>query len=712
MAALATIAALILCFWLPKKHTASLSIAVYLAAVAVISVLTFTSGGTTSPFISSWIIVALFASFFGSVVVGAMAAIFVLQVLITHADQSLEIPVIISHLIFGIAPLMLSFVLWHRQPSKKSDNSFRDLANRLSIVEGKSDLVISTIDDGVMSINRSGVIDLINPSAQTLVGWNQGDALGLDWRSVLKLATADGREISETENPVAMALQNKEATRSDELFLLTSSDRKRAVSLVSSPVGDGSDGIIVVFRDITDQKASEREQTEFISTASHEMRTPVASIEGYLGLALNPATATIDEKAREYITKAHESARHLGELFQNLLDISQSEDGRLNNEPQVIDVSAMSGNILEGLIPMAQQKNLRLIFKPNPSLQTDVSDRKLQPVFYADVDSNHFREVVSNLIENAIKYTHSGDIILDVAGDDKLVTVSVQDTGIGIPAEDLPHLFQKFYRVDNTDTREIGGTGLGLYLCRRLAEVMGGHLRVESEYKKGSTFFLDIPRMSHEDAMDKLNNLTEAPPTITHDRQADYAQSSKEQANEAVSFYDEVELRSETIKIPVEIIPDETVQVKDHSTNQAEPNSEPTTELTSSSTQQLTPPAVEQQYQSPYMQPTQSAQTMPFYPQEEVQQAVGLQQSNHTPPQQPHPTMTLADIEVMAAERIASITTPPQQHVSPNLPAEPTNHTHQTPKAPAAVTTQKPRQMPTQYPSRDHQIGVPPRNYP
>ena len=128
-------------------------------------------------------------------------------------------------------------------------------------------------------------------------------------------------------------------THSDKLFLITSSEKRILVSIVSSPVGKDGEGIIVVFRDITREKAEERQQAEFISTASHEMRTPVASIEGYLGLALNPATAHIDEKARDFITKAHKSARHLGKLFQDLLDISKAEDGRLKNEPKVIDVN-------------------------------------------------------------------------------------------------------------------------------------------------------------------------------------------------------------------------------------------------------------------------------------------------------------------------------------------------------------------------------------
>ncbi|OYX43401.1 hypothetical protein B7Y94_01685 [Candidatus Saccharibacteria bacterium 32-49-12] len=448
-----------------------------------------------------------------------MILLVVAQVIAANASQPLGLPMIITYLIFGITPLLLGFVLWHRQPEKRTDHSLRDLAKRLSTVEGKSDVVINTIDDGVMAINKTGLIDLINPSAQTLVGWDKGDALGLDWRSVLKLVNLEGREVAEDLNPIAQALNTNSAVHTDKLMLLTQSDRKRQISITVTPVSQGEGGVIMVFRDITKEKAEEREQAEFISTASHEMRTPVASIEGYLGLALNPATAQIDDKARDYITKAHQSARHLGELFQNLLDISKAEDGRLKNEPQVIDVAAMTGSIFESLEPLAKSKQLRYFFKPNPSFEADSAERRLQPVFYSNIDPSHFRELVGNLIENAIKYTPAGEVIVDVGGDEKLVTVSVQDTGIGIPSEDLPHLFQKFYRVDNSDTREIGGTGLGLYLSRKLAEAMGGHLRVESEYKKGSTFFLDIPRLSHEEAMRKLNELPETPPVIELDHQ-------------------------------------------------------------------------------------------------------------------------------------------------------------------------------------------------
>lgn len=515
IAAATSIISTILCFWLPKKHTSAVSIIVYFMAVSLIGTLIFTSGGIDSPFISSWLTVALFAGLFGGIVSAIMVLLAIAQIFISSQAGVFDLPIVAGHLIFGLAPIALGFVLWHRQPkSKKADNSFSDLANKLSTAEGKSDVVISSIDDGVISIDRGGIIDLINPAAEKLIGWKKGDALGLDWKSVLKLANSEGKELPEIENPVAKSLLDNSPIHDDTLQIITSSDRKRLVSIVSSPVGRG-DGIIVVFRDITKEKAEEREQAEFISTASHEMRTPVASIEGYLGLALNPATAQIDDKARDFITKAHQSAKHLGELFQNLLDISQAEDGRLKSSPEVIDVSAMVGDIFEGLSPIAAAKNLRYIYKPSPSSGgSDNPNRQLRPVFYSHVDPSHLREVVSNLIENAIKYTLVGDVQVDVDGDDKIVTISIQDSGIGIPTEDIPHLFQKFYRVDNTDTREINGTGLGLYLCRRLAESMDGTIRVESTYKQGSTFFLDIPRMSHEDAMEKINMAAEEHPEI------------------------------------------------------------------------------------------------------------------------------------------------------------------------------------------------------
>lgn len=502
MAGIGSLIVLILCFWLPRKHETGIGIFVYLLTVAVAAITIITSGGVVSPFLVMWIIVAIFAGFFGAIILGMMGLLVILQIIATSVQQGVNIQFIIGYLFFGFLPLIFSLVLWIRR--QKTDDNTSNLENRLSAVESKSDVVINAIDDGVLAISKDGNIELINPSAQQIIGWDQGDALGLNWKSVLKLVTSDGKDVEDLDNPIAQSLSKNQPTHNDKLFLLTSSEKRILVSIVSSPVGTDGEGIIVVFRDITKEKAEEREQAEFISTASHEMRTPVASIEGYLGLALNPATAHIDEKARDFITKAHESAQHLGRLFQDLLDISKVEDGRMKNNPKIINVNEFLKDIFDGLATKASEKQLNYIFMPD--IIDEGKEKSLQPIFYANIDPDHFREVVSNLIENAIKYTPSGEVVVNITGDDKQISVSVKDSGIGIPAEDIPHLFQKFYRVDNSDTREIGGTGLGLYLSRRLAEAMSGNLRVESKYKEGSTFYLEIPRINSSDAKQRLES--------------------------------------------------------------------------------------------------------------------------------------------------------------------------------------------------------------
>lgn len=503
VAAIGSLIMLILCFWLPKKHETSVGIFVYLLTVVVSVVTIITSGGVVSPFLAMWIIVAIFAGFFGIAILGIMALLVVLQIIAFVIHSGINTQFIIGHIFFGFLPLIFSLILWGRR--QQIDNSVSNLENKLSAVEGKSDVVINAINDGVLAISKDGNIELINPSAQQIIGWEQGDALGLNWKSVLKLVASDGKEVDDIENPISQSLSKNQPAHSDKFFLLTSSEKRILVSVVSSPVGTDGEGVIVVFRDITKEKAEEREQAEFISTASHEMRTPVASIEGYLGLALNPATANIDEKARDFITKAHESAQHLGRLFQDLLDISKVEDGRMKNNPKIININEFLKEIFEGLAPKANEKQLNYIFAPD--MIDEGKEKSLQPIFYANIDPDHFREVTSNLIENAIKYTPSGDVTVDITGNDKQISISVKDSGIGIPAEDIPHLFQKFYRVDNSDTREIGGTGLGLYLSRRLAETMSGNLRVESKYKEGSTFYLEIPRVSSAEATQRLENI-------------------------------------------------------------------------------------------------------------------------------------------------------------------------------------------------------------
>lgn len=496
VAGVAALTSVVFYFVEPKKISFIPPLTVYLLFTAATGLLVVQTGGTNSPFIALWMLV----SFFGGVFAlwGFLPILFACMVFVAveYLSNNFSIGLVSVTVFTSIIPLVIGTVIWRDHGESAETRDVKNLANELSEVANKSEIVINAIGDGVIAIDSKGIIQLINPAGQEILGWGKQDALMLNYKSVLRLTDLNNHELDPSKDPIQQVLNTNQQVRSGNLTLSTKSEKKITVSLVVSPVGEAGNGVIAVFRDVTKETAEEREQAEFVSTASHEMRTPVASIEGYLGLALNPNTAVIDDKAREFIMKAHEAAQHLGRLFQDLLDVSKSEDGRMTNTPKVVDMSELTATITQGLEAKAKEKNLQLSFKPN----TQTGEKKIAPVYFVNVDNDHVREVLDNLIENAIKYTPQGTVEVDINGTDDKVTISVKDSGLGIPAEDIPHLFQKFYRVDNIDRQSIGGTGLGLYLSRRLAEAMGGRLWVESVYKQGSTFFLELPRITSQEA--------------------------------------------------------------------------------------------------------------------------------------------------------------------------------------------------------------------
>jgi len=502
--------------WTPIKDFGILALISYIFLLITCGTIIVGSDGLHSPFIALWICLSAFATAFG---IRGMLPAFIgpvgYAVYLYISNPSTAFDAFLMLAIIVAVPLTASYIIFHGRKRKDTGaNSYNQLASELSEATNKAEIVINAIDEGVIALGSGGVIELMNPAAQRIIGWGKADALGLDYRSVLKLANDKGEPVAESTDPVGRVLATNTTVETKDFYVTTGSGKRIALSIVVSPIGQPGQGVIVVFRNITREKAEEREQAEFISTASHEMRTPVASIEGYLGLALNPQTAQVDDKARDFIQKAQGAAQHLGRLFQDLLDVSKAEDGRLSNHPKIVDVASFIEDVVEGLRPKADEKGLRLFYEPSLD-DKERGERTLTPVFYANLDNDHLREVMSNLVENAIKYTPKGDVIVNVKGDEEHVVVSIKDSGIGIPREDMPHLFQKFYRVDNTQTREIGGTGLGLYLCRRLAEVMGGRIWAESEFGKGSTFFLEIPRTNREEAMRLIeaaeNNISPEP---------------------------------------------------------------------------------------------------------------------------------------------------------------------------------------------------------
>jgi PAS domain S-box-containing protein len=404
-------------------------------------------------------------------------------------------------LLAGGAAWWLAF----RHGKRKNSASTAKLADSLRNAQTKGDIILSTIEDGVVLIDGQGVVQLFNQGAGAITGWDIEDAKGLDWKLVFNFIDKKGEPVTEAETPFAKALKSAQTVRDSTATIISKSNMTIATSFSVTPTLENGTvtGMIAVFRDVSAERQEENQRAEFISTASHEMRTPVAAIEGYLSLSLNEKVATIDARARDYLQKAHASTKHLGELFQDLLTSAKAEDGRLTNHPEVVEMGGFMEQLTSDLHFSAQKKNLAMDFMIGNNSVIDASspgqltgDKVIRPLYYVQVDPDRLREVVTNLFDNACKYTDAGKISLGLTGNDSIVQIYIRDTGHGIPPEDIAHLFQKFYRVDNSATRTIGGTGLGLFICRKIVELYRGRIWVESTLGQGSTFYINLPRLS------------------------------------------------------------------------------------------------------------------------------------------------------------------------------------------------------------------------
>lgn len=407
------------------------------------------------------------------------------------------------------------YLFWRRFYSQTSNQEVDRLTTLLKTRQSQTEILLQSVADGVIVTDTKGNITLINPAAAKLSGWSAEEATGINVNQVLKLSYEDTKPLQGEDKAIFEAVLSKKQSVNKTLQLTPKSATgtaaapasKLIISLVVSPIlvppSNETVGAVAVLRDISKEREQENQRAEFISTASHEMRTPVAAIEGYLALALNPKVSNIDTKARSYLDKAHASTQHLGKLFQDLLTSAKAEDGRLASHPQVVELGALLEQVTDSLKFAADKKGLQTEFilgTTETGSHAVAGGKTIQPLYYVFVDADRIREVITNLFDNAIKYTDKGRITIGLTGNQQVVQMYVQDTGPGIPTEDIPHLFQKFYRVDSSATRTVGGTGLGLFICRKIVELYRGRIWVESEVGKGSTFYINLPRLTTEKA--------------------------------------------------------------------------------------------------------------------------------------------------------------------------------------------------------------------
>jgi PAS domain S-box-containing protein len=419
--------------------------------------------------------------------------------------SNMTIMIVLGAVMVAALLLVTAAQLRRRRNAAASKNR---LVSELHNEETKTNIILNGINDGVVVIDNQQLIQFFNPGAEAITGWSSAEADGLSYKSALKLVDDKGQAYDDLHDPISRLLKEGKPIHDNQANLLSKSNKTLAVDLSISPLIDDKkriSGAVVILRDVSEARQQEHQQVEFISTASHEMRTPVAAIEGYIALAMNDKVSTVDSRARGYLEKAHESTQHLGQLFQDLLTSAKAEDGRLSNHPAVVELGALLEQLVSDLKFAAEKKGLGMEYSMGGNHTIDASkghtvSKVVQPLFFTYVDPERLREVITNLFDNAIKYTDNGKITIGLTGDDKLIQFYIRDTGHGIPAEDIPHLFQKFYRVDNSATRTVGGTGLGLFICRKIIELYQGRIWVASELGKGSTFYINLPRLSPQKA--------------------------------------------------------------------------------------------------------------------------------------------------------------------------------------------------------------------
>ncbi|MCA9332896.1 PAS domain S-box protein [Candidatus Saccharibacteria bacterium] len=467
------------------------------------------TGQFKSYYMIVWAALVLIGGMLGLyVVIGSSFVLaFYFVVISTNASGGFTINYIGLSAVIGTAILgTLSYYLFKRFYVSETDAKISKLSGALKSKQLQSEILIQSIADGVIVTTTDGKISSINHTASAMTGWAIEEAVGIDVMNVVKLKQETGEEILSNSNPFTFVLAQKQAT--NNTYQLESRDKKtHIVSFVVSPVliekSQELAGTVAVIRDVSAAKAEEQRRADFISTASHEMRTPVAAIEGYLALALNDRVSKIDAKARSYLEKAHSSTQHLGKLFQDLLTSAKAEDGRLVSHPVVVEMGTFLEQLSDTLRFSAEKKGLLVEFTigtSNHANDASGSAKVIKPLYYTHADPDRMREVITNLFDNAVKYTEKGKISIGLTGNNELVQFYVRDTGPGIPKEDIPHLFQKFYRVDNSSTRTIGGTGLGLFICQKIVQLYNGRIWVDSEVDNGSTFYINLPRLSSQKA--------------------------------------------------------------------------------------------------------------------------------------------------------------------------------------------------------------------
>lgn len=344
--------------------------------------------------------------------------------------------------------------------------------------------LINSMADGVIAVDTSAKVVLYNAAALNVLDSNSS----MQGKSIKKFMALVDKE----QQPVDVAklvTGTKLANISRDYRIKYQDGSLANLYLSIAPVHlgygkDGSQGFVLLLRDITREKSLEEERDEFISVVSHELRTPIAISEGNISNAQLIAEKTGDmAQIKSSLQEAHNQVVFLADMINDLATLSRAERGKLVLEVEQIDVPQLVRELISNYTADATSKGLKLKSTVADDL-TPLSSSKL-----------YVREVLQNFITNAIKYTETGSVTVAATQTDKGTLFTVQDTGIGISKSDQERVFDKFFRSEDYRTRQNNGTGLGLYVTMKLTRLIHADISLESELNKGSTFSIMIPNI-------------------------------------------------------------------------------------------------------------------------------------------------------------------------------------------------------------------------
>lgn len=327
--------------------------------------------------------------------------------------------------------------------------------------------ILSSMADGVITLNRNGEVLITNPPADRfLQAWyyeqGQRDDLSPLPPQVNELFTKAVAE--EKEQAAEIALQGRNWV------------------IVMTPLYNGKviRGAVAVLRDMTEERRLDKLRKDFIANVSHELRTPIAMLQGYSEAIVDDIAAT-DEEKKELAKVIYDESLRMGRLVNDLLDLARMEAGHLTLHKERVPLRSYTERIIHKFQALAKEKGVRLL--------VDINEE-----FVVLFDPDRIEQVLTNLIDNALRHTDDGgEVRVIVDGDEEAVRISVRDSGSGIAEEDLPFVFERFYKADKARTRGRSGTGLGLAIAKNIVEAHKGTIAVHSKLGEGTTFTFTLP---------------------------------------------------------------------------------------------------------------------------------------------------------------------------------------------------------------------------